>query len=66
MPEIDFKKDAAALLSQIAKKKYDPAPLEMQFMKGLVRKIDCPTCKVTEGNIKYLELILRRAMRNGS
>ena len=61
MPEIDLKNDATALLGQIAKMQYEPAPLEMQFMKGLVRKIDCPTCKVTEGNINYLKLILRRA-----
>lgn len=64
MPEVDLKKDATGLLGQIAKMQYNPAPLEIQFMKGIVRKIDCPTCKVTEGNIKYLELILRRAMKN--
>ena len=65
MPEIDLNKDATGLLGHIVKMKYDPAPLEMQFMKGIVRKIDCPTCKVTEWNIKYLELILRKAMKNG-
>lgn len=61
MSEIDFKKVATTLLEKISKMQYEPAPLEMQFMKGLVRKIDCPTCKVTEGNINYLKLILRRA-----